>query len=145
METNQQEETPKKVLLVEDDFLVLKYIEREVTRAKNTETDQPLYKVEIARDAASAKKLIKQHDYYAIVTDLVMEHDLAGIDVLNALLWKHKENNTENKTKVIIITAYAKKLENPWTDFSKQAKIIEKSEAEFIPILLEELKKTQTT
>lgn len=143
METPQQEETQRKVLLVEDDFLVLKYIEREVTRAKNTETDKPLYEVEIARDAASAKKLIKQHDYYAIVTDLVMEHDLAGVDVLNTLQFKHMKNNTQNTTKVIIITAYAKKLEK--LEIERDATVIEKSEINFIEILLNELAKPQTT
>jgi DNA-binding NtrC family response regulator len=53
-----------------------------------------------AEDAKQAIRLIRQHDFDVIVTDLKMETDNAGLDVLKAA--KEKDIYTQ----VIVVTAY---------------------------------------
>lgn len=53
-----------------------------------------------AQDSQEAFQLIRQNDFDVIITDLRMEHDRSGIDVLKAA----KEKNIY--TQVVVITAY---------------------------------------
>jgi DNA-binding NtrC family response regulator len=54
-----------------------------------------------AESGEQAIRLIRQHDFAVIVTDLKMETDTAGLDVLKAAREK------DMRTQVIVSTAYA--------------------------------------
>ena len=57
------------------------------------------FDIEESPNAQKAKCLIKNNDYALIITDLVMEHEFAGIEVLDSAIAKDKT------LKVIILTA----------------------------------------
>jgi len=83
-----------KILVVDDDNDAKVGMEKKLKRQS--------YDVFSASNAGEAVKLIKAEDFDVVVADMVMEHDKAGLDVLDAA----KEKN--ESTEVIIITAYGK-------------------------------------
>jgi len=83
-----------KILVVDDDDVARKNMERLLKHRG--------FDVTSAYSATNAIEIIKVNNFDVVVSDLVMENDKAGLDVLDAA----KEKN--ESTEVIIITAYGK-------------------------------------
>lgn len=82
-----------KILAVDDDLFTLKMLEKKLAKED--------YDIETASDGIEARKLILQKFYDIIITDLIMEGGVGGIDVLEAAKAKNKH------TEVILLTAHA--------------------------------------
>lgn len=81
------------ILVVDDDPVMRRLLQERLTRAD--------YQVLVAEDGHQATKLLKQHRFDVVLTDLVMPGGISGIKVLE--LAKELHTNTE----VVLITAHS--------------------------------------
>jgi len=85
-----------KILIVDDDDHFKLNMERKLKRHG--------YDVLSTSDACEAIKLIKANDFDVVIADLVMEHDKAGLDILEAA--KDKDESTKDRIDKIFIDKF---------------------------------------
>ncbi len=85
------QESPKRVLIVENDEVIVVLISHVLTRHS--------YVVHSTLDALKAEEMLKREDYDAILLDLKMPH--GGIELIN----KIAETNPALLSKIIVVTA----------------------------------------
>lgn len=81
----------KRILVVEDEPLMLKFLEFRLTKDG--------YDVQTARDGKEAEEYIKKETFSLIITDLLMPF-VSGFELLE----KIKETPTNNNTPVLVIS-----------------------------------------
>lgn len=91
------EVSPKKILVVENDEVIVVLISHVLTRQS--------YLVHTSFDALEAEQMLERDDYDAILLDLKMPH--GGVDLIN----KIAERNPALLRKVIVVTAAIQEAE----------------------------------
>lgn len=79
-----------KILVCEDDYMVIKAIEHKLTREG--------YEVEIANDGRMATEKLKNHDYDLVLTDLLMPF-VGGLELINLL-----KVDLQKSTPIIVLS-----------------------------------------
>ncbi|MGB3212365.1 MAG: response regulator [Desulforhopalus sp.] len=81
------------ILVVDDDPVIRHLLEQRLKKEK--------YTVQVAEDGYIAEKLLRNHCYDIVLTDLMMPGEIGGIEVLEIA----KETNSH--TEVVLITAHS--------------------------------------
>ena len=81
---------PMKILVCEDDYMVVKAIEHKLTRDG--------YEVEIANDGKVASEMIRNNEYDLVITDLLMPFT-GGLEIINLM-----RNKLEKTTPMIVLS-----------------------------------------
>lgn len=79
-----------KILVCEDDYMVIKAIEHKLTREG--------YEVDIANDGRMATEKIKTHAYDLVITDLLMPFS-GGLELINLM-----KNELKKETPIIVLS-----------------------------------------
>ena len=81
------------ILVVDDDPVIRRLLEQRLKKAQ--------YQVAVAEDGYVAEKLMRQHSYDVVLTDLMMPGGIGGIEVLEIA------KNLNANTEVVLITAHS--------------------------------------
>lgn len=81
------------ILVVDDDPVIRRLLEQRLKKAQ--------YQVDVAEDGYVAEKLMQQHAYDVVLTDLMMPGEIGGIEVLEIA------KNIDINTEVVLITAHS--------------------------------------
>lgn len=84
-----------KILVIEDEFLILKTIETFLKKAG--------HQVDTSQSGRHAIELLQTHSYDLIITDLML-NDISGFDIIEES--KKVYSLSEIQEKIIVITAY---------------------------------------
>jgi DNA-binding response OmpR family regulator len=79
-----------KILVCEDDYMVIKAIEHKLTREG--------YEVDIANDGRMASEKLKSQEYDLVITDLLMPFT-GGLELINLL-----KNDMKKATPIIVLS-----------------------------------------
>ena len=79
-----------KILVCEDDYMVIKAIEHKLTREG--------YEVDIANDGRMAKEKLKSETYDLVITDLLMPFS-GGLELINMM-----KNELKKETPIIVLS-----------------------------------------
>lgn len=84
-----------KILIIEDEFLILKTLQTFISRLNHD--------VDTSQSGRNAIELIESNDYDLIITDLML-NDISGFDIIEES--KKRYSSQEIQQKFIVITAY---------------------------------------
>lgn len=84
-----------KILIVEDEFLILKTLQTFITKAGHA--------VDTSQSGRNAIELLQANSYELIITDLML-NDISGFDIIEES--KKVYSAEEIQQKIIVITAY---------------------------------------
>lgn len=84
-----------KILIVEDEFLILKTLQTFITKAG--------HEVDTSQSGRNAIDLLQQSAYDLIITDLML-NDISGFDIIEES--KKVYSQEQIRQKIIVITAY---------------------------------------
>ncbi len=79
-----------KILVCEDDYMVIKAIEHKLTREG--------YEVDVANDGRMASEKLRSQDYDLVITDLLMPFT-GGLELINLL-----KNDLQKSTPIIVLS-----------------------------------------
>jgi DNA-binding NtrC family response regulator len=81
------------ILVVDDDPVIRHLLEQRLKKEN--------YNVEVAEDGYIAEKMLKEHPYDIVLTDLMMPGDIGGIEVLDIA------KKINSRIEVVLITAHS--------------------------------------
>lgn len=81
------------ILVVDDDPVIRHLLEQRLKKEK--------YSVQVAEDGYVAEKMLREHPYDVVLTDLMMPGDIGGIEVLEIA------KEVDSRIEVVLITAHS--------------------------------------